>query len=117
MSVLTIFCLMVIIKCKPLSVNKAYLGRKFKTKEHRQYAKDVYNQLPDIKLPAFPLSIYYEFGLSSKRSDLDNCIKIFQDVLQSRYSFDDCKIYHFVAVKVDVAKGFEYIKFDIQHFE
>jgi len=108
---------MCLIFIKPLSVNKAYSGRKIRTKVHIQYAKDVYNQLPDIKLPDFPLSIYYEFGLSNKRSDLDNCIKIFQDVLQRRYGFDDCNIYHFVAVKIDVAKGFEYIKFDIQHFE
>ena len=100
-----------------MSVNIAYTGQRFSTKKHRQYVKDVYNQLPDLILPDFPLSLYYEFGLSNKRADLDNCIKILQDVFQSRYGFDDCNIYKIIAVKIDVAKGQEYIKFDITHFQ
>ena len=105
------------ILVKALSVNVCYQGRRFKNKAYKQYEHDVLSQLKPMRLPEIPFSVYYEFGLSSKNADLDNHIKCFQDILQTFYHFNDKNIYNIVAVKIDVAKTKEYIKFDIQHFE
>ena len=45
--------------------------------------------LPSIKLPEPPYTVYYEFGFSSAASDIDNPVKLLQDILQKKYSFDD----------------------------
>lgn len=105
------------INIKPLSVNKAYRGRKFATNELKQYKSDVYFLLPNITILNEKLSVYYEFGLSSKGSDGDNLIKAFQDILSERYNFNDNKIYRWEIIKKDVKKGEEYVIFDIKKME
>lgn len=101
------------VNVKPLSVNEAYRGRRFKTKEKVQYDRDVSIQLPRIKVPNGNLEVHYVFGVSSKGGDCDNLIKSFQDCLSSNYGFNDNKIMKITAEKVYVSKGNEYIEFDI----
>ena len=105
---------MVQIDIKPLSVNKVWQGRRFKTKEYANYEKVVLLMLPLIKIPSPPYKVYYEFGLSNKANDWDNSIKPFQDILQKRYEFNDKEIYEAIVKKVIVPKGKEYIKFNIE---
>lgn len=102
------------VDIKPISVNKVWQGRRFKTKEYSNYERDLLFMLPKIELPKPPYKIYFEFGLSNKANDWDNSIKPFQDVLQKKYNFDDKDIYEAVVKKVIVKKGSEYVKFFIE---
>jgi Holliday junction resolvase RusA-like endonuclease len=95
------------IQIKPLSMNQAYRGRRFKTPDLKQYQKDLNTLLPKLDIPDGKLEVEYIFGLSSKGSDYDNCIKAFQDCLQDKYGFNDNKIYKATVEKVDVKKGEE----------
>ena len=105
---------MVKIDIKPLSVNKAWQGRRFKTQEYKQYCKDVASLLTAIKLPEPPYELNLEFGFSSKASDLDNPVKLFQDIISTKYKFNDKLIYRLVVEKKIVEKGQEYIIFEIK---
>ena len=105
------------IKIKPLSINKAYRGRRFKTKEYAGYETELYYQLPDLQIPEGKLQVQYIFGLSNKRADWDNPIKAFQDILQKKYLFDDNRIYKAIVEKVDVKRGEEFVSFEIRGCE
>lgn len=101
------------INIKPLSVNEAWVGRRFKTPKHKAYKEELMLMLPNLKLPPPPYSVIYEFGLSNSRADWDNPVKLLQDTLQERYEFDDKHILEAHVTKVKVDKGKEYIKFEI----
>lgn len=102
-----------IIKIKPLSVNKLFQGRRYRTKEYDRYQKDVFTQLKPIKIPDGELTLKITVGFSNKLADLDNSIKAFQDILQKFYGFNDCHIYRIEATKTIVKKGNEFIDFEI----
>jgi hypothetical protein len=106
------------IEIKPLSINKAWKGRRFKTKEHVNYCKRIELLLPnDIFVPPkIDLFVEYEFGIS-KAFDIDNPKKIFQDLLSKKYNFNDNRIMKEFTTKVVVKKGNEYIKFRIECFD
>lgn len=106
------------INIKPLSVNKAWQGKRFKTKDYLYYEKIMLKLLPD-ELPNLhsiktsDIVIKIEFGFSNSRSDIDNGLKPFLDILQKKYKFDDCQIVKLNVEKVKVKKSEEYIKFEI----
>ena len=102
------------IKIKPLSINEAYSGRRRRTKAYNNYINNVMYQLKKIALPVPPFSLSYEFGYSSKGSDIDNAVKPITDILQKRYGFNDNQIYELHVIKKIVKKGKEYIKFKIE---
>ena len=104
---------MELIKIKPLSVNKCWRGRRFKTDEYKWYEAEVLSLLKKIALPPPPYRVTYEFGMS-KASDIDNPVKPITDILQKRYNFNDRDIYEMNIKKVVVKKGAEYIKFEIK---
>lgn len=105
------------IKVKPLSVNRVWQGRRFKTKDYQYYERLVLSLLPDnLEIPEGLLEVYYEFGLSSTASDWDNPVKPFQDVLQKKYNFNDSRIMRAHVSKYKVDKGNEYISFVISQF-
>ena len=104
---------MIRIDIKPLSVNGAFKGRRFKTPEYNVYQRNVLLLLPKIKVPAKPLKIVYEFGFSNSLSDFDNGVKPFTDILVKKYGFDDRDIYECTIRKVIVPKGKEYVKFEL----
>jgi len=98
---------------KPLSVNEAWQGRRVKTKSYRSYERDVLRILKNHEIPDGNLHIDLTFGFSNKRSDIDNPVKCFVDILQKKYGFNDNKIYSMKLKKVDVSKGCEFIEFNI----
>lgn len=109
---------MVKIDLKPLSVNECWRGRRFKTVSYLKYQTDMLFLLPnDLVIPEGPLSVSYEFGFSSRASDIDNPVKPFQDILQKRYKFDDKLIFEMHVKKTKVPKGKEYVKFQIKTYE
>jgi Holliday junction resolvase RusA-like endonuclease len=99
------------IKLKPLSINDAYRGRRFKSMDYKQYAKDLPFLLPKLEVPEGKLQLHLEFGFSNQASDTDNCIKPFLDLLQECYGFNDKRVFRIIAEKEIVPKGNEYIKF------
>ena len=109
--------IMIEVKTKPLSVNKAWQGKRYKTIEYKNYEAGILWMLPKVKIPAPPFKVSYEFGFSSKGSDIDNPVKCFQDVLVKKYKdqgFKDQDIYELHVVKKIVKKRQEYIKFKIE---
>lgn len=101
------------LKIKPLSVNQAWQGRRFKTEKHSKYIRDILIILPKIQVPEGSLKLYLEFGFSSKCADIDNPVKPFIDCLQKKYGFNDKMIKELRVKSKHVKKGSEFIKFKI----
>jgi len=103
-----------IVEIKPLSVNKAWQGKRFKTKDYKQFEKAMLLMLPKLKInfKAF-LKIDVVFGYSSKGSDIDNGLKPLLDCLSKKYGINDNKIYELNVKKEIVKKGQEFIKLQI----
>ena len=101
---------------KPLSVNDAWKGRRFKTDEYKKYERDVLLLLKPMVIPEGELVLDLEWGFSSRGSDFDNPIKPFTDCLQKKYGFNDNRVVESRIKKVKVKKGDEYIKFRIYQY-
>lgn len=87
------------INIKPLTVNKAYTGNRFKTKAYKEYLKALGWLLPksiDI-YPVMELQIVW--GVNNPAADVDNPAKCFIDALQAKYGFNDKHIYRLVMEK------------------
>ena len=109
---------MIKLKIKPLSVNEAYQGRRFRTPKHDIFKTAIKYLLPDhLKIPEPPFTLELEFGFSSKASDLDNVLKLTIDSLQDKYCFNDKLIRRLIVNSEYVEKGKEYISFKIEHLE
>ena len=102
------------VNIKPLSVNKAWQGRRFKTNEYKTFEKEMMLKLKPIEIPEGPLCISFVFGFSNKASDIDNPLKPVIDILQKKMLFNDNRIYELNVEKVVVKKGEEFIYFDIE---
>lgn len=77
-------------KIKLLSVNEAWQGRRFKTKNYDSYEKTLLYTLPNEKINLIKCYyIIFIFNFSNKLSDWDNPIKPLQDILQKKYEFND----------------------------
>ena len=105
------------IDIKPMSVNEAWQGRRFKTPKYKSYERDVLKLLRPMSIPEGDLVIDLEWGVSNMTSDWDNPIKPFQDILQKKYGFDDKHIVEARVKKVKAKKGSEYIEFEIKELE
>jgi Holliday junction resolvase RusA-like endonuclease len=104
------------LNIKPLSVNEAYQGKRFKTKKHNAFVKECLFLLPKIRLiPQPPYSLFIRIGVSAN-FDVDNALKPFIDVLQKKYGINDRYVHKIEIEKDVVKKGCEYIFFDLQHF-
>lgn len=101
---------------KPLSVNRCWQGRRFKTEEYKDYEEELIYTLPKIEIPKGKLQIKIKWGFSSKASDIDNPTKPLIDILQKKYGFNDKLIYKMELEKVDVEKGKEFIEFNINTY-
>ena len=100
------------IEIKPLSVNNAWQGRRFKTKMYRDFESDLLMLLPkDVDIPEGELSLWLTYGFSSKGSDLDNPTKMVIDILSKKYGFNDNRIYNINLQKQIVSKGKEFVQF------
>lgn len=103
------------IDIKPLSVNKAWQGRKFKSKDYKNYITELTMKLPDFELPEEPYELVITWGFSSVASDIDNPSKPFIDVLAAKYGFNDKRIFRLVIDKQIVKKGEDFICFELKH--
>jgi hypothetical protein len=101
------------VNLKPLSVNKAWKGRRFKTDDYKVYANAFSFMLPKtIEIPEAPYQIEFWFGMSLG-SDWDNPIKPTQDIIAKKYKFNDKLIYTGIGHKIIVKKGDEFIAFKL----
>ena len=96
---------------KPLSVNQAWQGKRFKTPAYKEYEKAMLLQMPpkNIELNQM-LRVEFFFGFSNKASDIDNCLKPIIDIAQKKYGFNDKMIFELNVRKCIVKKGDEFIK-------
>lgn len=108
---------MIKINIKPLSVNEAWKGRRFKTEKYTDYEKELFYLLPPLILPEGNLMIDIEWGFSNINSDIDNPVKPFLDILQKRYGINDKRIYKMAQSKKIVKKGAEYIWFELSAYK
>lgn len=101
------------IKVKPLSVNKLWQGRRFKTSAYKAYEQELFYLLKPIKVAELGerVALKITFGFSSRRSDLDNALKGFLDICTKKYGIDDSRIYRLEVKKDIVPRGEEYISF------
>ena len=101
------------VKIKPLSVNQAWQGRRFRTDKYKAYTSELLLKLKPLEVPTGDLELTIQVGFSNKASDLDNILKPFIDILQKKYGFNDSQIYCLTVLKKIVPKGEEYISFDL----
>jgi len=102
------------INIKPLSINCAFQGRRFKTPAYNKYERDCLLLLPAIKIPLPPYRLTIELGFSNKGADLSNPLKLIEDIIQKKYGINDKDVYQIVLNKVIVSKSNEYFKFNLE---
>ena len=101
------------ILIKPLSVNECWQGKRFKTRKYLAYEKEMLLKLKPLTIPQGKLYLDIIFGLSSSLNDIDNSLKPMIDILQKKYGFNDRDIFQLNVKKEKVAKGQEFIKFNL----
>ena len=100
---------------KALSVNKAWQGKRFKTKEYKAYEREILHLLPDLEINNLhDIKISIRFGYSNSLTDIDNGLKPLIDILQKKYNFNDRYIYELNVKKEIVKKGKEFILITIK---
>jgi Holliday junction resolvase RusA-like endonuclease len=102
------------IGIKPLSVNKAWQGKRYKTKDYKEYEKELWYLLPNIEVPKGKIKLKITVGYKNKLADIDNFIKPFVDVAQKKYGFNDNQIYR---LEIDKEVGDEFIDFRIEQYK
>lgn len=103
------------VDIKPLSVNDAWQGKRYKSPAYLRFERDFLLMLPrSYPVPKTGLlKINLKWGFSSDLSDWDNPIKPVVDVLQKKYGFNDKRIKLGVVQVEQVKKGREFIEFNI----
>jgi Holliday junction resolvase RusA-like endonuclease len=101
------------LNIKPLSVNEAWQGSRFKTKKYLSYEKALLLMLPKREIKNVH-TVFIEFGFSSKLADIDNPVKLILDILQKKYGFNDRDITELNVKKTIVKKSEEFIKIKIE---
>jgi Holliday junction resolvase RusA-like endonuclease len=99
---------------KPLSINEAFQGRRFKTPAYKEYEKGMLLNMPRANIEKDQmLRVEFFFGFSNKASDLDNPVKLLMDIAQKKYGFDDKMVFELNVRKCIVKKGEEFIHMGI----
>ena len=99
---------------KPLSVNQAWQGKRFKTPIYKDYEKAMLLMMPKAKIDTDQmLRVEFFFGFSNKASDLDNPVKLLMDIAQKKYGFNDKNVFELNIRKCLVKKGEEFIQMGI----
>ena len=103
---------------KPLSVNKAWQGKRFKTNDNKNYERHLILTLPNtFKAPEGKYFLFLHWGFSSAASDFDNPIKCFTDCLQKKYGFNDKLIKSALIEVSNVKKGEDFIEWDLIEYD
>ena len=100
------------IQLKPVSVNEAFQGRRFKTKKCKQYCDDFLLVAPRKNMVKGIIQVQYRFHVKNHAmTDYDNLIKITQDMIVKKgYIEDDRKIYRATIYKIPSKDNFIEIK-------
>ena len=99
---------------KPLSINEAWQGKRFKTPLYKCYEQTILLRMPNGKIdPEQMLRIEFFFGFSNKASDLDNPVKLLLDIAQKKYGFNDKNVFELNVRKCIVKKSEEFIQMGI----
>ena len=99
---------------KPLSINEAWQGKRFKTPAYKAYEEAMLLLMPKGKVdPEQMLRVEFFFGFSNKASDLDNPVKLLMDIAQKKYGFNDKNVFELNVRKCIVKKGEEFIQMGI----
>ena len=99
---------------KPLSINEAWQGKRFKTPAYKRYEEAMLLLMPKGKVdPEQMLRVEFFFGFSNKASDLDNPVKLLMDIAQKKYGFNDKNVFELNVRKCLVKKGEEFIQMSI----
>jgi hypothetical protein len=106
---------MIKINYKPLSLNEAYSGKRYKTEYCRAFTKAVTLMVKPQKLPPPPYKISFIFGVSNMAADWDNPVKLAQDCIAKKLRFNDKMIYKGEAEKVLTEPGAEFIMYKLEH--
>lgn len=116
---LKIFMIADRVDVKPLSVNRAWQGRRFKTQDYKDYETNVQLLLSKqtMVFNKAPLQLYLRFGISNMANDIDNGVKPFIDILQKKYGFNDKYICRLIVEKQLVEKGTEFIEFQLMEID
>jgi Holliday junction resolvase RusA-like endonuclease len=102
------------INDKPLSINEAFQGRRFKTPAYKEYESSMLLMMPKAKIETDQmLRVEFFFGFSNAASDLDNPVKLLMDIAQKKYGFNDKMVYEMNVRKCIVKKGEEFIHMGI----
>ena len=102
------------VNIKPLSVNQAWQGKRFKTPKYKSFQSEMLLTLPNLNEDfTGRLKVTIRYGFSSKLSDIDNPCKLVLDCLVKKYGFDDRQIYELYQSKEIAPKGKEFIEFEI----
>tara|TARA_R110000868_G_scaffold279203_1_gene539240 strand:- start:3594 stop:3911 length:318 start_codon:yes stop_codon:yes gene_type:complete len=100
------------LKVKPLSVNNAWQGKRFKTPAYKDYEKKVLSMLPNIEIKEFK-QLKITYGFSNMMSDIDNPTKLVLDILQKKYGVNDRDLIYLVLHKQKTIKGSEFIEIEL----
>lgn len=102
------------IDIKPLSVNKLYTGKRYKTDDYRNYSNSLRWLLPK-NIQIYPkMTISLIFGFENTSSDTDNPTKGFLDIISKFYGFNDKNVYKLIIEKQITKHPF--IKFNIEKY-
>jgi Holliday junction resolvase RusA-like endonuclease len=106
---------------KPLSVNEAWQGKRYKTQEYKDYERSIFLQMPKKSIDKkMMLRVQFFFGFSNSLADLDNPVKLLLDIAQKKFGFNDSQVFEMVIRKCIVKKGKEFIEmgvFELLPFE
>ena len=79
-----------LLSIKPLSINAAFQGRRFKTKECNAYCKALALMLPNTRVESEYYELHFRFYLKNfAMTDEDNCIKVLQDCMVKKGIISD----------------------------
>jgi Holliday junction resolvase RusA-like endonuclease len=86
---------------KALSINQAFQGRRFKTKECNTYCKTLALMLPHTRIPGEYYQVWFRFYLKNfAMTDEDNLVKLLQDcMVQNGMIVDDRRIVRHILEK------------------
>jgi Holliday junction resolvase RusA-like endonuclease len=99
---------------KPLSINEAWQGKRFKTPAYKRYEEAMFLLMPKACIYQDQmLRVEFFFGFSNKASDLDNPVKLLMDIAQKKYGFNDKNVFELNVRKCIVKKGEEFIQMGI----
>ena len=104
------------IDLKPLSVNKAWQGRRFKTEDYKNYERDCLYLLPKGKKIYGYIDVKYDFYIKYfKTSDVGNFEKPLSDILVKSGIIEDDKFIKRLIIEKHESKK-QYIKITIREW-